>query len=564
MRPVPFGRYELLRRIDVGGFAEVFEARVRGVMGFEKRVAIKRVLPHISEDRQMVEMFIAEAKIAVQLQHPNVAQIFDLGRVEDSYFIAMEFVEGRDLHAIWKRLGEARAAMPPEAVVYVFDKVCDALHYAHFAQSPDGRPLQIIHRDVSPKNILVSSSGEVKVIDFGLAKATGRGIHTQVGIVKGKLAYMSPEQSRGHELDRRSDVYAVGICMWEMLTGKRLFLRKSDIDTLQAVQIGDTVPPNRVNPAVPPALNAIVMHALTPDRDQRYSTAMALQEDLRAFVEQTGAFYRGSDLRDFLHRLFPPEPVAPVEGDVLGTKPFDLRRARKPSSQPASPQTIRPTALGARPRQPAPGRRRAPRPDSELPPPGLRPPPEPIAAPPSSRTRPLRNPLYSEFEDRPIYGDDDDEDETNVLDPRLFSAPTKPRTVRPPPPPDPSAHDRPTRVVHEDVIADVAFGAAGAPPDDDELDDMWEEHTTQMSPSQIPVIGAELFGLNEEARRDTQVDQLAPTDDTTAAATPPVLDFPMDVVPADPDRHDTDHSGLVAPDAPEDATDPSLHSRYKR
>ena len=321
------GRYERVARIGSGGFAEVYKARLRGFAGFERVVAIKRVLPRVAEEREVVDMFIEEAKLAGRLRHPNIAQIFDLGRLDESYYIAMEWVDGKDLRSIWNRCRERAHALPVAAVTYVFEQVCDALQYAHYAEGPDGRPLSIIHRDVSPQNILVSFAGDVKVIDFGLAKARGRAIQTQVGILKGKVSYASPEQAWGKPLDRRSDVYAVGICMWEMLTGRRLFERGDDVDTILAVRAGEIVPPREVDPTIPPRLEAIVLRALERDLDRRYRSALAMQEDLIDFGQRLEARFDKRQLQLWMEDMWPE--LAPQEPDMDPTKPVDIRHAEE-------------------------------------------------------------------------------------------------------------------------------------------------------------------------------------------------------------------------------------------
>src|SRR3954470_22047433 len=195
--------------------AEVFKAKATGVEGFERMVAVKRILPSIAEDEEFITMFIDEAKIAVQLTHANVAQIFDLGRVDDSYFIALEYVHGKDLRAIFNRARSRGAPVPIELACYAIMKVCEGLDYAHNKRDAAGDFLHLVHRDVSPQNVLVSYEGEVKIIDFGIAKAAGKAGTTQAGILKGKFGYMSPEQAHGLDIDRQSDVFAVGICLYE-------------------------------------------------------------------------------------------------------------------------------------------------------------------------------------------------------------------------------------------------------------------------------------------------------------------------------------------------------------
>ncbi|MBZ0116610.1 MAG: serine/threonine protein kinase [Sandaracinaceae bacterium] len=297
------GRYELLERLDVGGMAEVFKARQEGVAGFERLVAIKRLLPHVAADSDLVRMFVEEAKLAVQLSHPSIARVFDLGTDDGGYFIAMEFIEGRSLAAIGQQLAAEGHRLPLGAVAYVVEHVADALHYAHGATDTLGRQLGIVHRDVSPQNVLVSFEGAVKVIDFGLAKAAHRVSQTRAGVVKGKLAYLSPEQAHGRRVDARTDVFALGICAWEMLTGARAFKREDDQQTVLAIRAGQIDPPSRLVP-VPRDLEAIVMRALAADPNARYQSAGELRDAIAHFAQSARLRFRQRDLVELMHGLF--------------------------------------------------------------------------------------------------------------------------------------------------------------------------------------------------------------------------------------------------------------------
>jgi len=333
-----FGRYELIERIGIGGMAEVFKASQRGVAGFERVVAIKRILPQIAADPGVVSMFVEEAKLAVQLKHPNIAQIFDLGEVEGDYFIAMEYVDGRSADVLLERLARHGERLPVAAVCYILGEIADALHYAHFAEDAAGRPLGIIHRDVSPQNVLLSFDGEVKVIDFGLAKAANRMSQTKDGVVKGKLAYLSPEQAHGKSVDRRSDVFALGICAWEMLTGKRAFKRDDDRETVLAVRSGRL---DRIGAhvKVPAALDLVIMRALAKNRDKRYRSALELRENLDRFVRTAGLSYGRRELRalmrDSFADLFGGEPA--VDAIALVNKKRRRRRRRRRAADAAEP-----------------------------------------------------------------------------------------------------------------------------------------------------------------------------------------------------------------------------------
>jgi serine/threonine protein kinase len=312
-KPIPFGKYYLLERINVGGMAEVFRAKAFGVEGFERLVAVKRILPNIAEDKEFIRMFVDEAKIAVQLNHANIAQIFDLGVVDTHYYIALEHVHGRDLRAIFDRCRQgqgkkdASEPMPIAQACFVMMKVCEGLDYAHNKRDQSGRELNLVHRDVSPQNVLVSFEGEVKLIDFGIAKAAGKGSKTQAGILKGKFGYMSPEQVRGLPIDRRSDIFSCGIVLYELLTGERLFVGESDFSTLEKVRNVEILPPSTYNRRIPDELERIVLKALAKDVEDRYQNAIDLHDELQAFVYTAGEFYSRKDLASWMKGTFARE-----------------------------------------------------------------------------------------------------------------------------------------------------------------------------------------------------------------------------------------------------------------
>src|SRR6184192_2251421 len=283
-KPIQFGKYYLLDRINVGGMAEVFKAKAFGVEGFERLVAVKRILPNIAEDEEFIAMFIDEAKIAVQLQHANIAQIFDLGKVDDSFFIALEYVLGRDLRAIFDRLRQRSELMGFAQACFIVMQVCEGLDYAHNKRDAQGHELHLVHRDISPQNVLIGFEGEIKLIDFGIAKAAGKASKTQAGILKGKFGYMSPEQVRGLPLDRRSDIFSLGIVLYELLTGERLFVGESDFSTLEKVKNVEIMPPSAYNRKIPEEIERIVLKALAKDVDDRYQNAIDLHDELQAFV----------------------------------------------------------------------------------------------------------------------------------------------------------------------------------------------------------------------------------------------------------------------------------------
>ena len=305
--PQPFGKYLLLERISVGGMAEVFKAKAFGVEGFEKIIAIKKILPSMAEDADFIQMFIDEAKICGQLNHANICQIFELGRIDDSHFIAMEYIWGKDVLQIQNRFRRLRKFMPVNMAAFLASKMCEGLDYAHRKKDATGKPLNIIHRDVSPQNVIVSYEGEVKVIDFGIAKAASRSSKTQAGVLKGKFGYMSPEQVGGKPLDQKADIFAIGTILYEILTNERLFLGESDFATLEKVRNVNVPPPSTVNKEIPPALDKIIMKALAKDLEARYQWGSDMHDDLQDFLVQTEPVYNAKSLATWMREQFSVE-----------------------------------------------------------------------------------------------------------------------------------------------------------------------------------------------------------------------------------------------------------------
>ncbi len=301
---INFGKYLLLDRINVGGMAEVFLAKAFGVEGFERLLAIKRILPNMADDDEFINMFVDEARIAVQLQHANVVQIYELGKYESQYYIAMEYVSGKDLRQVLDVFRKKQEVLPLPAAAFVTAKICEGLDYAHHKTDPSGRPLNLIHRDVSPQNILVSFEGAVKVTDFGIAKAEDRASKTQAGVLKGKFGYMSPEQVRGLDIDQRSDIFAVGILLYEMVTGKRLFIGESDFSTLEKVRNAEVIPPTQINPNIPEALEQVMLKALAKERDERYHFAADMADDLQQFLIEDNTIFNAKRLAALLGEHF--------------------------------------------------------------------------------------------------------------------------------------------------------------------------------------------------------------------------------------------------------------------
>ena len=296
-----FGRYELLERVSVGGMAEIFRAADREA---DRVVAIKRILPEVSADDEFVKMFRDEAKIISQLEHPNICRILDLGRVGFDYYLALEFVDGLDLRAIFDRAAKGGLELPLGLLLHVFSAVCEGLEYAHRRRDPSGRPMSIVHRDVSPQNVIVGFDGVVKLIDFGIAKAAGKLSRTQVGTIKGKYGYMSPEQVRGLPIDHRSDVFSLGICLWELLTLERLFALDNELLIMERISNAQIPPPSRKNPRIPEALDQILARALTREASDRYPSAADLYADLQAFAFSENLLWQTGHVADYMARTF--------------------------------------------------------------------------------------------------------------------------------------------------------------------------------------------------------------------------------------------------------------------
>jgi serine/threonine protein kinase len=342
--PNEVGDYVLLGMIARGGMAEIYKAKKKGVKGFEKVIAIKKILSGYGEDDKYIEMLVDEAKIAAELSHPNIVQIYDLGRKDNYYFIAMEYVLGKDLREIQTRLRERDQWFPEEIAILLTIKILEALNYAHKAKDSRGRPLEIVHRDVSPPNILISYNGEVKLTDFGVSKAAIKIHQTLSGALKGKLLYMSPEQACGESgIDYRSDLYSAGVVLFELLTGKKLFLDTTEMMVLKRVQNGEIIPPREINPDIDPALEKILLTSLSKECDKRYQSAAAMIADLEAYVHKKYDRAPGPvHLSHFIYGLF--ESDIHREGIKVDLKPLPyspkVREIPKPPPPPEKPKPI--------------------------------------------------------------------------------------------------------------------------------------------------------------------------------------------------------------------------------
>jgi serine/threonine protein kinase len=296
------GPYLLRRLIARGGMAELYLADYLREDGFRKTVAVKKVLPHLADNRDFIDMFIREARLAALLQHPNVVQIADFGKIQNAYFIAMEYVHGKNLAEI---MGFLKKGLAVEMAVFLILKVSNGLHYSH-ARKDDrtGKPLSIIHRDISPQNILISMNGEVKLSDFGISKATSEPSLTQAGVIKGKLSYLSPEQAMGQELNHQVDIYALGLVFYEILTGSRLYRFTSDLEAIRTIPQMTIAPIITKRPDIPQKLNDIVMKCLEKSTVKRYQTAQELHADLSQLKNHLGMTYDASDLALFMRANF--------------------------------------------------------------------------------------------------------------------------------------------------------------------------------------------------------------------------------------------------------------------
>ncbi|CAN0508110.1 unnamed protein product, partial [Laminaria digitata] len=307
-QPKDFGDYVLQDRIGAGGMAEIFLAASKGIEGFEKRLVIKRILPTLSDDDQFVRMFIEEAKLCVALRHPNIVQVYDLGVIDYQYYIAMEYVDGRDLLKTLAACGKKKIGFPTDIALHIVMESLKGLQYAHHLEHSDGRPLGIIHRDVSPSNLLLSFEGEVKIGDFGIAKASTRE-KTATGILKGKFGYMAPEQVTGASIDYRADVFAMGIVLYELLTGHRLFGGKNSLLVLERVRDAVIDPlPRHYRPDLDDELEGIVLKALAKRPDDRFQSAEALHDAIHDYVYRSRALVGPAQLGRFMQSLFLSEP----------------------------------------------------------------------------------------------------------------------------------------------------------------------------------------------------------------------------------------------------------------
>jgi len=386
-----FGKYFLLEKLATGGMGEVFLARQEGPAGFEKILVVKKILNHLTENKEFVELFLGEARLAARMNHRNIVQVFELGEHQGSYFIAMEYVAGKSLRDVIDAAGRRKERIPAEIARSIAEQICDAASYAHNLTDITGRSLNLIHRDLNPQNVLLGFGGDVKVIDFGIAKSEISTVKTEAGMIKGKFVYMSPEQSLAKPLDKRSDVFAIGITLYEMLCGQNPFHKSNIVLTLEAIQRTEPSPPSELDPALAP-FDPILAKALAKDRERRYADASEMQEDLRRIV-----LPRGSErLTGFLARLY----RSGVEGGraLVDSDSLKITGSRAPATppstsaalSPAADSATSPTLLVSAPARKDPGARIAtPRPSPRPPPPPPRKPAGAAVAPAAPEAPPV-------------------------------------------------------------------------------------------------------------------------------------------------------------------------------
>lgn len=348
IRPERFGRYVLLDRIAEGGMAEVFRAIIPGAEGFKRTLVIKRILGHLSQSPKFVDMFVREARICGLLSHPSVVQVYDFGCQEGHYFLAMEYLRGHDVLAILRQLRRMKRQFPISVAVYIAREVAACLGYAHGLCGPDGGLLNIVHRDVSPSNVMCLREGGVKLLDFGIASAVSEIANEQTdqGTFKGKLAYVAPERMRNEPLDGRSDLYSLGVMLWEMLTCRRLFRGSSEAETFKNVLEMPVPPPSTLRSEIPIGLDAIVLKMLERDRDERYQSGQALADDLEEVLRETKLHSRqlpnllvdifGSSTHSsqVAMSLVTPDLLLSAEASRIASEAMDARRPSLPIAPP--------------------------------------------------------------------------------------------------------------------------------------------------------------------------------------------------------------------------------------
>ncbi|MDH3201413.1 MAG: serine/threonine protein kinase [Myxococcales bacterium] len=334
--PKRIGRYELRFELASGGMASVFLARAEGAPGFQKLIALKRIHSHLATEKDYVEMFLDEARIASRITHANVCSVFDFGEADGEYYIAMEYLVGEPLSRVHRRVmanaDQRSSALLPARMARVIAGACEGLHAAHELKDADGELLRVVHRDVSAENLFVTYDGLVQVVDFGIAHARERVHHTSAGQVKGTFPYMAPEQMTAAVVDRRVDVWALGAVLWELLTLRRLFLRDNDVNTMYAVLSGEIRPPSDYRKDVPPELDSIVLRALQRNPDERWPNARQMGTALRQFLAKQEELVGPAELADWMAELFP-------DGELRKHRLMEIARTTDEADSPEAPRS---------------------------------------------------------------------------------------------------------------------------------------------------------------------------------------------------------------------------------
>ncbi|MFA6008623.1 MAG: protein kinase [Desulfobacteraceae bacterium] len=321
--PVKFGKYYLLEKIATGGMAELFRAKLTGAQGFEKLIAIKKILQHLNSEDKLVSSFIDEAKLAALIHHPNIVQVYDFGYMNETYYIAMEYLFGKDLRFTIKRTIEKSTSIDFEISLYIVSQLLSGLDYAHTLKDFSGNPLKIIHRDIGPQNIFITYDGQVKIIDFGIAKAATQDTNTQIGTIKGKVSYMSPEQANGDVVDHRSDIFSAGIVLYELLTLRKMY-EGDTFQVLAKARNASFEPIENINPNFPKAIYGILTKALEKNPDRRYQTAESMLQDIDSFMVDNSIRLYQKDLSSFMKYLFDEENEDFKTQTIVNTNYFEV------------------------------------------------------------------------------------------------------------------------------------------------------------------------------------------------------------------------------------------------
>ena len=331
--PPRIGRYELCFELASGGMANVYLARADGSPGFQKLVALKRIHPHLAEEQEYIDMFLDEARIASRITHPNVCSVFDFGEAQGEYFIAMEYLLGEPLSRVHRRVlanaDHRQSPLLPARMARVIAQACEGLHAAHELRDAHGDSLNVVHRDVSAENLIVTFDGATQVVDFGIAHASQRLHQTDTGQVKGTFPYMAPEQMTAAPVDRRVDVWALGAVLWELLAMRRLFLRDTDVNTMYAVLSSEVEPPSKWRPSVPDELDAIVLRALQRNPDERWQTTRDMGKALRRFLGNQEEPLGPAEIAEWMAELFP-------DGEARKRRLMEIARTSDTMSVPES------------------------------------------------------------------------------------------------------------------------------------------------------------------------------------------------------------------------------------